>query len=338
MSAPILGYASSFLLYELHTDASGDALGAVLYQEQDGAKRVISYASSGLNKAERNYPTHKREFLALKWVVVDKFKDYLYQQDFTVYTDNNPVIYVLTSAKLDATGYRWLASLAAFHFDIRYRSGRNNADADALSRLPATITSESVQAICNVITQEPYVDSLTLTPEVILEDLDPRGSDIGNLVDWKRAEYLDPDIRRIAEYVKEKSKTSKSLVAKLLPVVVSVVVSIDCCLTFVVVTVVVVSMFELFVVDFFVVTVVVLSMFELFVVDFSVVTVVVESMFELCVVDFLDASVYGELCGASDVSIFSVVCSVVIGASQTIRKTCEWSMVISEILSYVEYK
>jgi hypothetical protein len=48
-----------------------------------------------------------------------------------------------------------------------------------------------------------------LTPEVILEDLDPRGSDIGNLVDWKRAEYLDPDIRRIAEYVKEKSKTSK---------------------------------------------------------------------------------------------------------------------------------
>jgi hypothetical protein len=97
-------------------------------------------------------------------------------------------------------------------------------------------------------------------------------------------------------------------------------------------------MFELFVVDFSVVTVVVVSMFELFVVDFSVVTVVVESMFELCVVDFPDASVYGELCGASDVSIFLVVCSVVIGASQTIRKTCEWSMVISEILSCVEYK
>lgn len=145
----------------------------------------------------------------MKWAVVDKFKDYLYQQDFTVYTDNNPVTYVLTSAKLDATGHRWLASLAAFHFDIRYRPGRNNADADALSRLPATITSESVQAICNVITQEPYVDSLTLTPEVILEDLDPRGSGIGNLVDWKRAQYLDPDIRRIAEYVKEKSKPSK---------------------------------------------------------------------------------------------------------------------------------
>ena len=138
---------------------------------------------------------HTREFLAFKWAVLDKFKNYLCQQDFTVYTDNNPVTYVLTSAKLDATGHHWFASLAAFHFDTKYRPGRNNADADALNRLPATITSESVQAICNDITQEPYVDSLTLTPDMILEDLDPRGSGIGNLVDWKRAQYLDPDIR-----------------------------------------------------------------------------------------------------------------------------------------------
>jgi hypothetical protein len=46
----------------LHTDASGDALGAIIYQEQEGMKRVISYASRGLNKAEKNYPPHKKEF------------------------------------------------------------------------------------------------------------------------------------------------------------------------------------------------------------------------------------------------------------------------------------
>jgi hypothetical protein len=60
VNALILGYASSFLPYELHTDASGDALCAVLYQEQDGAKRVISYASRGLSKAECNYPAYER--------------------------------------------------------------------------------------------------------------------------------------------------------------------------------------------------------------------------------------------------------------------------------------
>jgi hypothetical protein len=49
-------------------------------------KRVISYASRGLNKAEKNYPPHKREFLALKWSICDKFKDYLYGQRFSGWT------------------------------------------------------------------------------------------------------------------------------------------------------------------------------------------------------------------------------------------------------------
>ena len=75
-SSPILGYADSTLPYELHTDASGFGLGAVLYQEQQGEKRVICYASQRTTKAEKNYSYHKLEFLALKWAVADKFKDY----------------------------------------------------------------------------------------------------------------------------------------------------------------------------------------------------------------------------------------------------------------------
>jgi hypothetical protein len=131
-----------------------------------------------LNKAEKNYPPHKREFLALKWSICDKFKDYLYGQRFTVLTDNNPVTYVLTTAKLDATGHRWLTALSTFNFDIKYRPGKNNADADALSHLPAvhdsegcTITSESVQAICDSMIPKSYVESLAVSPEIVEEDL-----------------------------------------------------------------------------------------------------------------------------------------------------------------------
>jgi hypothetical protein len=54
-------------------------------------------------------------------------------------------------------------------------------------------------------------------------------------------------------------------------------------------------------------------MFELLVVDFTIVTVVAVSMFELLVVDFSETGVCGELCGASYVVIFFVVCSVVAG-------------------------
>ena len=87
-----------------------------------------------MRKAERNYPAHKLEFLCLKWAVTDKFHDYLYGNTFSVYTDNNPLTYVLTSAKLDATGHRWLAALGSYDFKLIYRSGKSNADADGLSR------------------------------------------------------------------------------------------------------------------------------------------------------------------------------------------------------------
>lgn len=118
----------------LHTDASGEGLGAALYQQQGGKLRVIAYASRGLSKSEKNYPTHKLEYLALKWAVCDKFNDYLYGSEFVVLTDNNPLTYVLTSAKLDAAGHRWLVALSTYNFSIKYRAGLANKDADGLSR------------------------------------------------------------------------------------------------------------------------------------------------------------------------------------------------------------
>ena len=135
-SHPVLGYADYSLPFELHADSSTKGLGAVLYQKQQELNRVISYASRGLSKAEKHYPAHKLEFLCLKWAVTEKFNDYLYGGKFTVYTDNNPLTYVLTSAKLDATGHRWLAALSAFNFDIIYRPARSNSDADGLSKHP----------------------------------------------------------------------------------------------------------------------------------------------------------------------------------------------------------
>ena len=76
------------------------------------------------------------EFLALKWSVTERFHEYLYGGHFEVYTDNNPLTYILTTATLDATGERWVASLAKYNFQIFYRSGKFNVEADALSQIP----------------------------------------------------------------------------------------------------------------------------------------------------------------------------------------------------------
>ncbi|KAI5618057.1 hypothetical protein C0J50_22646 [Silurus asotus] len=69
-------------------------------------------------------------------LVTEKFCDYLYGSSFKVITDSNPLTYVLTSAKLDATSYRWLSALSTFSFTLQYHPGKNNLDADALSRRP----------------------------------------------------------------------------------------------------------------------------------------------------------------------------------------------------------
>lgn len=135
-SAPVLAFANPRLPYILHTDASTSGLDAALYQEQDGKVRIVAYASRGLSSSESKYPAHKLEFLALKWAVVEKFHDFLYGSTFTVVTDSNPLTYVLTTAKLDATGYRWLAALSTYNFKLQYRSGKQNVDEDGLSHRP----------------------------------------------------------------------------------------------------------------------------------------------------------------------------------------------------------
>ena len=136
-SAPVLGYADYTKPFVVETDASHDGLGAVLSQEQDGKRRVIAYASRRLRPPEKNmqnYSSRKLELLALKWAITEKFRSYLLGSEFEVFTDNNPLSHLQT-AKLGGVEQRWAAELALFKFKIKYRPGRANANADALSRV-----------------------------------------------------------------------------------------------------------------------------------------------------------------------------------------------------------
>lgn len=214
-SPPILTYPDYHLPFEVHTDASHDGLGAVLCQKQCNQMKVIAYASRCLNKSEKNYPAHKLEFLAMKWAVTEKFKDYLYDHKFTVMTDNNPLTYVLTSAKLDATGHRWLAALSAYDFDIKYRPGKANVDADILSRLPSAedlekIPEESVTAICNTMQSQPLIESLPICLSSTVFDLqdscDELDIDEIGYRDIRSAQMSDPVLRICVKHVRDRIK------------------------------------------------------------------------------------------------------------------------------------
>ena len=146
IGSPILAYPDYNKPFILETDASLKGLEAVLMQEDDdGNFCVISYTSHTLKPYERsmhNYSSAKLELLALKWAVCDKFRDYLIGSKFTVLTDNNPLTYVHTS-HLSMAQIRWLSHLMLFDFEIKYRAGKTNQAADALSQWPENPNSSS---------------------------------------------------------------------------------------------------------------------------------------------------------------------------------------------------
>ena len=210
---PILAYADYSLPFQLHTDASTTGLGAVLYQNQNGIDRVVSYASRSLKDSEKNYPAHKLEFLALKWAVTEKFHDYLYGTSFEVYTDNNPLTYVFTTAKLDATGHRWLAVLSNYNCTLKYRSGKKNSDADGLSRLyendtttTTTVFPDVLKTVCQSVVaekdQSPLVETLVdvdddLPHDQMSEETIDQETLAGTALtsqDWRKAQASDPNI------------------------------------------------------------------------------------------------------------------------------------------------
>lgn len=164
MEAPVLAYPDFQLPFIVTTDGSSMGLGAVLSQRQSGVERVIAFASRGLRGSERNdknYSAFKLELLALKWAVTEKFRDLLRYSKFTVITDHNPLRY-LDTANLGAVEQRWVAQLAEFHFEVLYKPGRLNQNADVLSRLPVQSEPEK---------EDPGGDFLVIKAEEVRASL-----------------------------------------------------------------------------------------------------------------------------------------------------------------------
>ena len=124
MNSPVLAFADYTKDFLLETDALKEGLGAVPSQKQeDGQFHPVAYGSWALTMHEKNYHSTNLEFLALKWAVMEHFKEYLLYQPLLVKTDNNPLTYIMTTPNLDATGHRWVSALAKYDFWLEYQKG-----------------------------------------------------------------------------------------------------------------------------------------------------------------------------------------------------------------------
>eukprot|EP00736_Rhodelphis_marinus_P012188 Rmarinus@m.27500 len=170
-SAEVLAYPDYSKPFQLHTDASGTGLGAVLAQNGVGGVRPVVFASRLLSPAERNYTVTEREVLAVVWSI-RKFRSYLEGGlPFEVYTDHQAMTWLMSLS--DPTGRlaRWGMFLSMFDMEIKYRPGVSNADADGLSRICAvrtkSVTSENGEkSLPNGISEKTFLESQKSDKEV----------------------------------------------------------------------------------------------------------------------------------------------------------------------------
>ena len=137
LHAPILALPDPDRPFSVVCDASDFAIGCALLQaDAEGRERVIAFESRQLKAAEKNYPVHDKELLAMKYALV-KFRVHLLgSKPFVIYTDHASLRTATQLPHLSQRMARWLSFFAEYNFEVKYKPGRLNVVADALSRRP----------------------------------------------------------------------------------------------------------------------------------------------------------------------------------------------------------
>ena len=216
MHSPVLAFADYTRDFLLETDTSKEGLGAVLSQKQeDGWFHLVAYGSQGLTTHEKNYHSMKLEFLALKWAIMEHFKEYLLYQTFLVRTDNNPLMYIMSTPNLDATGHHWVGALAKYDFWLEDQKGCDNAAADALSWVTTHLEPEAVQAILDGVAMGASQRAERENPIVIKNDqqLEQEVQVTAGQVlvempvtNWAAAQKEDPELNAVLQWLESRKK------------------------------------------------------------------------------------------------------------------------------------
>lgn len=131
---PLLQYPDFDQPFNLTTDASNFAIGAVLSQGPIGKDRPVAYASRTLSESEQNYSTIEKEMLAIVWAT-KYFRPYLFGRKFKILSDHRPLQWLFSLKDPNSKLIRWRLKLEEYDYDIMYKKGKCNTNADALSRI-----------------------------------------------------------------------------------------------------------------------------------------------------------------------------------------------------------
>ena len=146
-----------------------------------------------------------------------------------MYTDNNPLTYVLTSAKLDACGQRWVAKLANYNFTIKYKCGLSNVEADALSKiswpevladneeLDVDLDCMDTHVVNAILTgfrsKSSLIESVSCSSKIIPPELS-LDSDSSSNINWMKEQRADPNLTVIIKLIESGQLQKRKLHGK----------------------------------------------------------------------------------------------------------------------------
>lgn len=177
--------------FTLHTDFSNYGCGAVLGQRDDeGKEYIVACASRSLNRHEQHYSSFQGEMLAVVWAV-RIFRYYLQCSRFELVTDHQPLSWLMRREDLAGQHCRWAMILQDYDFTITHRPGVQNANADALSRLPLPSSADPTGARLDPVWADIIVPpQVAVTPPVecmptalsMMVEMEDEGGCIGSSV------------------------------------------------------------------------------------------------------------------------------------------------------------
>lgn len=135
ISPKILQYPDFEKQFIIKVDASSLGCAGVLLQEKNGIDMPIAYFSKTFQKGEKNKAIIEKELLAI-YHSINQFRPYIYNTKFIVYTDHKPLVYLYAMKNPASKLVRIKLELEEYDFDIIHIKGKDNIQADALSRIP----------------------------------------------------------------------------------------------------------------------------------------------------------------------------------------------------------
>jgi hypothetical protein len=134
-TAPVLALLDFGKTFEIECDASGIGIGGVLMQE----RRPIAYFSEKLSGPTLNYLVYNKELYALVRSL-ETWQHYLFHKEFVIHSDHESLKHLKGQLKLNRMHAKWCEFIETFPYIVKYKKGKDNVVADALSRRHALLT------------------------------------------------------------------------------------------------------------------------------------------------------------------------------------------------------